>query len=120
MATTLCWTLFEADPSAQPPFSIRLGIIDQGERKEISIDNCQHIPDAVEKLKKWVVDTEAVISKSFTLLYPIYMQIMDSDFEDTMHQVAWLIKDEADKNSWGFNRVNGLDGKTEDDFFSFS
>src|SRR5258706_10072743 len=101
------WTLFQADPSAQPPFLIQLGITEDGNRKEISIDNCQHIPDAVEKLKEWSLDNGAVMPATFTLLYPIYLQLMGSDSEDTMHQVAWLIKDEADKNKWAFSRVDG-------------
>ena len=117
MPATIHWTLFHADPSAQPPFSIQLGIIDYNAKMEISIDNCAHIADAAEKIKKWRQENQAEFSSNFTLLYPIYLDMMGSDFEDTMHQVAWLIKDEADKNKWGFGRVNGLDGKTKDDFY---
>jgi hypothetical protein len=117
MSITIHWVLFKADPSLQPPFGIQLGTSENGNKKEISIENCQHIPDAIEKLKKWVTDSGAVIPSRFTLLYPIYLQAMGSDYEDTMHQVAWLIKDEADKNSWGFGRVDGLDGSKKEDFY---
>jgi hypothetical protein len=34
-----------------------------------------------------------------------------------MHQVAWLVKDQADNNNWGFARVNGLDGRLKGDFY---
>jgi hypothetical protein len=95
-----------------------LALPNRGTQKEISIENCAHIPDAVEKLKKLVVDNLYILSPGFTLLYPIYMEIMGGDHEDTMHQIAWLVKDEADKNRWGFNRVGGLDGSLKAHFFS--
>ena len=118
MSNALHWTLFDADPSKQPPFTIHLGVTESGIRKEISIEDCAHIPDAVEKLKKLVVDNRYVVSPRFTLLYPIYMEIMGGDHEDTMHQVAWLVKDEADKNGWAFDRVGGLDGTLKEHFFA--
>jgi hypothetical protein len=34
-----------------------------------------------------------------------------------MHQVAWLVKEQADNNKWSFARVNGLDGRTKEDFY---
>ena len=42
---------------------------------------------------------------------------MDSDYEGTMHQIAWLIKDETDKNGWEFNRIGGLSGTKIEDFY---
>ena len=42
---------------------------------------------------------------------------MNTDFESSMHQIAWLIKDEADKHGWGFGRVGGLSGTNKEDFF---
>lgn len=117
MAKTIHWVLFHADPSLQPPFPIEIGFSENGNRNVDRLENCKHIPDGVEKIKVWVKNSEANYSEPFRLLYPIYLQAMGSDSEDTMHQVAWLIKDEADKNGWDFNRVNGLDGKTKEDFY---
>lgn len=117
MATSIHWALFHANPSNQPPFSIELGVTEEGNGKEIFIDNCQHIPDAIAKLKEWSDGKNIIFPANFTLLYPIYLEIMGSDDEDTMHQVAWLIKDQADNNKWGFARVNGLDGRTKEDFY---
>ncbi len=117
MVTAIHWTLFHANPSKQPPFSIELGVTEDGNRKEIFIENCQHIPDAIVKLKEWAAEKDAIFPPIFTLLYPIYLEIMGSDDEDTMHQVAWLVKDQADNNKWGFARVNGLDGRVKEDFY---
>ncbi len=97
---------------------MQIGLTENGERQEITIDHCEHIPDAVEKIKKLMVEKEISYAKPFTLLYPIYMDMMDSDFEGTMHQIAWLIKDEADKNGWEFNRTGGLSGRSVKNFYS--
>ena len=117
MAITLHWALFYADPSTNPPFNLVTGITREGVKEEFTIQNCAHIPDAVDKLKKWVEMNQVQFSKPFTLLYPIYMQMMDTDYESSMHQIAWLIKDEADKNGWEFNRVGGLSGTNVNNFY---
>ena len=117
MATSIHWTLFHANPSKQPPFSIELGVTEDESQKEIFIDNCQHIPDAITKLKEWADGKNVIFPATFTLLYPIYLEIMGSDDEDTMHQVAWLVKEQADQNKWTFARVNGLDGRIKEDFY---
>ena len=41
---------------------------------------------------------------------------MGTDDEDTMHQVAWLIKEKADQNQWAFGRIGGYTGNTVDSF----
>lgn len=117
MSTSIHWALFHADPSIQPPFSIALGVIEDGNQKEILIDDCQHIPDGITKLKEWSEREGVIFPAPFTLLYPIYLHIMGTDDEETMHQVAWLIKEQADKNKWGFARVNGLDGQVKENFY---
>ena len=117
MSTSIHWTLFHANPSSNPPFVIQLGITDKGEKKEIFIEDCAHIPDAIEKLKKMITENGMILGKPFTLVYPIYMEFMDSDYEGTMHQIAWLIKDEADKNGWEFNRIGGFSGTKIEDFY---
>lgn len=117
MVTSIHWTLFHADPSKEPPFSIELGVTEDGSRKEIFIEHCEHIPDAIAKLKEWTDGRNIPFPTTFTLLYPIYLEVMGSDNEDTMHQIAWLVKEQADNNKWSFVRVNGLDGRTKEDFY---
>ncbi len=117
MSTTIHWALFHANPSAKPPFDLATGITENGTQKEFIIENCEHIPDAIDKMKKWIEMNQVKFAKPFTLLYPIYMDMMNSDFEGTMHQIAWLIKDEADKNGWEFNRTGGLSGTTSAHFY---
>jgi hypothetical protein len=56
------------------------------------------------------------MSPDFVLLYPIYMDAMDTDSETAMHSIASLIKDQADAKGWKFDRPGGLTGKTERDF----
>jgi hypothetical protein len=117
MSMSIHWVLFHADPSKQPPFSIALGVMEDGNQKEILLDDCQHIPDAIAKLKAWSEKEGIIFPSTFTLLYPIYLNSMGTDDEDTMHQVAWLIKEQADKNHWSFARVDGLDGRVKEDFY---
>ena len=42
---------------------------------------------------------------------------MNSEYEGTMHQIAWLIKDEADKKACNFDRIGGYTGKTTEAYF---
>ncbi len=109
---TIHYVLFNALPSSQPPFAIELGI----DKQKIIIENCAHIPDSIEKVKKYCQDNTVQFSENFILLYPIYMQFMDSDFESTMHSIAWLIKEQADANKWKFDRIGGFTGNTTDKF----
>lgn len=110
--STIYYALLNAYPSSHPPFKIELGV----DNKKIIIDDCQHIPDSIEKLKKHCEENNIEFSQNFTLIYPIYLEIMDTDHEATMHNIAWLIKDEADENKWNFDRIGGLTGKTTEDF----
>jgi hypothetical protein len=110
------YALFKAHPSSQPPFSVELGT---GKDSFIEINNCQHIPDAVSKIEALCAEKGLIISPGFVLLYPIYMEAMDSDYEGTMHQIAWLIKDEADKKGWKFDRIGGYTGNTPQTFVPF-
>jgi hypothetical protein len=55
-------------------------------------------------------------SAQFTLLYPIYLSAMDTDDEATMHEVASLIKGQADRHAWKFDRIDGYTGKTRASF----
>jgi hypothetical protein len=114
MSQKLHYALFKAAPNTQPPFALELGI-DANNRVEIS--GCEHIPDAVQKMEEYVKEKGISYAENFTLVYPIFMQAMNTEHESTMHSIAWLIKDEADKKSWNFDRIGGYTGKTEDSFW---
>lgn len=114
MATkTLHYVLFQAAPNTQPPFKIELGL-DAEDKQEIA--GCAHIPDAIVKLEAYCTEHEIDRSGKITLLYPIYLQAMNTEHEGTMHNIAWLIKEEADKKGWEFDRTGGYTGKTAENF----
>ncbi len=104
------YALFNAHPASQPPFVINLGIGTGG----VALKDCKDIPDGIERILTHCKDL--TLSPDFVLLYPIYMDAMGSDSEMTMHNIAWLIKDQADAKGWQFNRTDGLTGKTANDF----
>ena len=110
---TLSYALFYCDPAQEPPFDLELGFSDVSFRK---IEECAHIPEALEKLEALCVQENISKSPRFTLLYPIYLDAMGTDAEDTMHNIAWLIKEQADKNSWNFARVDGYTGLSQMNF----
>ncbi len=109
---TVHYALFNAHPASQPPFTITLGVASGTH----SINDCKDIPNGIEKI---ITECKNLfISPDFVLLYPIYMDAMDTDSEMTMHNIAWLIKEPADKNGWKFDRIGGLTNKTERDFIT--
>ena len=109
----LSYALFHCDPFREPPFDLELGFNDKSVKH---LKDCASIPDAIEKLKDFCKNEHVTSSSEFILLYPIYLEAMDTDAEQTMHNVAWLIKDEADKNSWNFGRIEGYTGKSLDNY----
>jgi hypothetical protein len=109
----LCYALFHCDPRNEPPFTLELGFSD---RSTFNIEGCAHIPEALEKLELYCAEQGISLSRTLALLYPIYLEAMDTDDEDTMHQVAWLIKEQADRRKWAFERIGGYSGKTRDSF----
>ena len=109
----LSYALFHCDPSREPPFDVELGFNDKSVKH---LKDCLHIPDAIAKLEDFCNSENITKSTDFILLYPIYLEAMDTDAESTMHNVAWLIKDEADKNSWNFARIDGYTGKSRSNF----
>ena len=114
-AALLTYVLFHCNPFREPPFDLELGFSDTSVKH---LTDCAHIPDAMEKLEAFCKNENIVKSTGFTLLYPIYLEAMDTDAENVMLNVAWLIKDEADKNSWNFARIEGYTGKRAADFLS--
>ena len=112
---TLSYALFHCNPFHEPPFDVDLGFSD-GSVQHLKV--CAHIPDAIERLEDFCKRENISKSSGFTLLYPIYLEAMDTDAESTMHNVAWLIKEQADKNKWNFGRTDGYTGKSAADFIS--
>ena len=109
----LSYALFYCDPSQEPPFDLELGFTDVSFKK---LNNCAHIPDALEKLEAFCAQENISRTPGFTLLYPVYTEAMGTENEDAMHNIAWLIKEQADKNNWNFARVDGYTGKSQLDF----
>src|SRR5688572_30765982 len=110
---TLSYALFHCDPLNEPPFDLELGFSNSA---IAHITDCAHIPDALEKLEAMCQQKSIWKSESFTLLYPIYLEAMGTDGEDAMHNIAWLIKEQADKKGWQFGRIGGYTEKTAADF----
>lgn len=112
MKNELYYALFHAYPASKPPFDLELGFANE----TVRLADCAHIPDSIERMLAYCAQNKIKMSSGFVLLYPIYLEIMDTDDESTMHQIAWLIKDEADKHHWQFNRVGGYTGLTPQSF----
>jgi len=106
------YALFMAHPATEPPFDISLGI----DSEVFVLKDCDHIPDGIARLEKHIKENNLELSPNFVLLYPIYMDAMNTTNESTMHSIAWMIKDEADAKGWNFDRIGGLTGRTERDF----
>jgi len=110
---TAYYALFNAHPSTRPPFTIELGF---GKNSSHLLNDCKDIPDGIERIEKYCSENSISLGQEFVLLYPIYMDAMDTEFEGSMHQIAWLIKDEADAKKWNFNRIGGYTGNTPSSF----
>ena len=110
---TVYYALFNAHPSSQPPFRVELGT---GKDTVHNLDDCKDIPDSIARIEAFCKDNSFALNPSFVLLYPIYMDAMDTEFEGTMHQIAWLIKDQADVKKWNFDRIGGYTGNTTSTF----
>ena len=117
MSVSVCWALFEAHPASKPPFTTYVGINDHGDYREIPFENCEHIPDAIDRIKKYCHEQGISFSSNFSLLYPIFMEAMNTEYEGSMHQIAWIVKDISDEEKWNFGRTGGLTGRTKKDFY---
>lgn len=109
------YALFHCNPFSLPPFNLELGFSDKSVK---DLTDCANIPDALGKLEDFCKKENFSKSSGFTLLYPIYLEAMDTDNESIMHNVAWMIKEQADKNKWNFDRIDGFTGKSAADFIS--
>lgn len=107
------YALFNAQPWSEPPFEVEIGF---GENDIHIISDCQHIPDAINKIEEYFKTNSIEITENFTLLYPIFLEAMDTKFENTMHTIAWLILEQAEKKKWLYDRIGGLTNKTKENF----
>jgi hypothetical protein len=107
------YALFNAHPSTNPPFSVELGT---GINSFFELKDCQHIPDAIARINSFCKEKSLTLSTNFVLLYPIYLEAMDTEYEGAMHQIAWLIKEQADAKKWQFDRIGGYTGMTTASF----
>lgn len=111
--SSLSYALFHCDPSTQPPFILELGFSD---KSVMELADCANIPVSLEKLEEFCTKENIAKSATFTLLYPIYLEVMDSENESTMHSIAYMVKEQADKNKWNFDRTGGFTSKGPADF----
>lgn len=111
--TKIHYALYEAAPDAQPPFDLALGY---GKDQVFWVRACAHIPDATKKIEAYCAENDLELDEQFTLLYPIYLGAMNTPAESTMLQIAWLIKEEADKKGWNYDRVGGYTNRMPNDF----
>jgi hypothetical protein len=114
---TLHWASIAAYPKVNPPFPIQLGLTNKQIKSVFTIDNCQNVFDAAEKIIAFSKEKNVIISPNFTLLYPIFMNLMGTEHESTMHMIAGIILDESKIRNWKFDRTGGYTGKTESDFY---
>lgn len=112
---SLSYALFHCNPVLEPPFYLDLGFSNKSVKR---LTNCSHIPHAIEMLEDFCRKENISKAAGFTLLYPIYLEAMDTDAESTMHNISWLIKEEADKHKWNFGRIDGYTGKSATDFIN--
>jgi hypothetical protein len=113
--TVVYYALFNAHPASEPPFTIELGT---GKNSFFEIKDCKHIPDGIERIEAFCNEKSLKLSVEFVLLYPIYLDAMNTDSEGTMHQIAWLIKEQADAKKWKFDRIGGYTGTTTQHFIT--
>jgi hypothetical protein len=107
------YALFQAHPSTEPPFNVELGF---SKDDKFQLTDCKNIPEAVERILEYCKTNSIEFNSEFTLIYPIYLDAMDSEHESTMHSIAWLIKDQTDLKKWKFDRIGGYSGLTTQSF----
>ncbi|MDX2172654.1 MAG: hypothetical protein SFY56_05995 [Bacteroidota bacterium] len=114
---TMHWAVIGAYPKVNPPFPVQCGLSNKQIKSVFTIENCQNVFDAAEKIIALSKEKSIVISSNFTLLYPIFMNLMGTEHESTMHMIAGIVLDESKIRNWKFDRIGGYTGKTESDFY---
>lgn len=115
---TIHWAVIGAYPKVNPPFPIQCGLTNRQIKSVYTIENCQNVFDAAEKIIALCKEKNIIISPDFTLLYPIFMDLMGTEHESTMHMIAGIVLDESKIRNWKFDRIGGYTRKKENDFYS--
>ncbi|MGA7729774.1 MAG: hypothetical protein WCD37_00730 [Chloroflexia bacterium] len=102
------WLQFLIEPGTQPPCKVRLGLrTPMGDPitmlADVVIAGVAHIPDGIEKAETVLKRLGVAKTQDFALVYPLYA-VDDPDLEMQSYELAWLVKEEADRRGWGFTR----------------
>lgn len=60
----------------------------------LAAEECKNIPEAIDKLLEMAKKHKIPLAQSFTLVFPL----------DDRHNLAWIVKEEADRRGWKFDR----------------
>ncbi len=101
------WILIDAPPGvASDECTARLGFESTSGGPQVLgdvvITPCRDLADALEQSLGVIAALGISMNPVFSLLYPRYEA--QGRLEVEMHQIAWAIKDEADKRGWHFAR----------------
>ncbi|HCL56008.1 MAG TPA: hypothetical protein DHW82_03245 [Spirochaetia bacterium] len=74
----------------------RLGYQDaeNGNISVLTVRDCKNIPETIDKLLNTAKENAVETSSPITLIFPL----------DERHNLAWYVKEEADKRKWEFSR----------------
>jgi hypothetical protein len=108
----LYYAVFNLHPAKGYPFELELGF----QNEVIPLKDCESVADAVQKMEEYCQNQNIDKSPRFTLLYPIYLDVMDTDYEMTMFGITEQIFENAMTKGWAFNRVGGLTNQRPADF----
>ena len=91
-------------PDSKPPANLRIGIQSQPQDKnriliDVIVFGGESIPDMIKKIEDTLKKLNISKSNDFSLIYPNYGT-------DVMTEInlAYMIKEEAEKNKWRFDR----------------
>ncbi len=105
MKLTARWILLDIPPGSSPPCTARVGFESTtGEVQalgDVLVSPCRDVPDAVDRCLAVLAEL-GLAGVPLMLVYPRY-QVADA-LEMEMHQIAWVIKDEADRRGFAFAR----------------
>jgi hypothetical protein len=103
---TARWILFDIPPGSKPPCLARIGFMStSGDFKvlgDVTVAECLNVPDGLAKCRAVIDELGLALSDPFDLIYPRYA--VEGPLELEMHQLAWVIKEEADRQGYGFER----------------
>jgi len=106
MNLTARWILINIPPGSEPPCNARIGFLSTTSSYpvlgDVEVAGCNDVPDAIEKCGAVIAELGLAMSKTFDLVYPRYA--VSGPLELAMHEIAWIVKDEAERRGFGFER----------------